>query len=82
MDYYQIRIQKRVPIPVVKPRGPGGRRPPRYPWDKMEVGDSFLFPPEIGRASYAAAIQASRMNPGKTFVAYKTDEGFRCWRTQ
>ena len=75
----RIRVQKGIPIPVVKRRGPGGGKEPKYPWREMEIGDSFLFPRAIGRASYAAAIQASRYM-GKTFVVRSTDEGFRCWR--
>jgi len=75
---YAIRVQRGVPMPHIKPRGCGGRRTPLYPWDDMQVGDSFLFPDRIGRAAYAAAIQASKN--GRTFKALRIEDGFRCWR--
>lgn len=78
MDFYKIRIQRNVPMPNVKPRGKGGAKTPKYPWQEMNVGESFLFPTEIGRASYAAAIQASK--GGRKFKVFRTGDGFRCWR--
>ena len=75
-----IRVQKNVPLPVIKPRGLNGTNKAIYPWRDMEIGDSFLFPARLGRGAHAAAAQASTYL-GKTFKVCKTDDGFRCWRT-
>ncbi len=75
-----VRVQKGVPIPSAKPRGKSGRRTPTYPWDTMNIGDSFVFPLSIGRSGYAAALQAGRSRD-KRFVVRKMDGGsYRCWR--
>lgn len=76
----RIHIQRGIPIPTVKPRGPGGSKLPTYPWREMEIGDSFLFPESIGRASYSAAIQASQN--GRKYVVRAVDGRFRCWRVE
>jgi hypothetical protein len=75
----KISIQKGVPIPAVKPRGREGSSPAKYPWRKMSVGDSFLFPSPITRQAFAAASLAEKFT-GYRFVVRKTDEGYRCWR--
>lgn len=74
-----IRVQKGVPIPVTKPRGPGGAKEPRYPWHKMNVGDSFEFPNGSERYAHAAAGQASRYSE-KQFIVRKLNGRMRCWR--
>lgn len=76
----KLRVQKGIPIPVVKPRGGGAGRKPVYPWREMVIGDSFLFPESVGRAAYAAAIGASRGD--KRFVVRSVEQGFRCWRVE
>lgn len=75
----RIRVQRGIPIPACRPRGLNGTREPIYPWAKMRVGDSFLFPEHIGRAAHSAASNESRKGERK-FVARKTDAGYRCWR--
>lgn len=75
-----IRVQKGVPMPAIRPRGRKGTKYARYPWKQMEIGDSFLFPNEIGRACHAMVIAASKA--GRKFKAAKTDDGYRCWRVE
>lgn len=79
MHYTSIRIEKGIPMPTVTTRGLEGSSKVKYPWRKMEIGDSFLFPTEIQRQSYAAATQASRLT-GFRFAVRRTDAGYRCWR--
>jgi hypothetical protein len=76
---FAVRVQKNIPMPMVTPRGFGGTAKPKYPWRTMDVGDSFLFPERIGRAGYAAALQASKYT-GRLFKVCRMDDGYRCWR--
>jgi hypothetical protein len=68
-----ITIEKNVPIPR---RG----RPATYPFQEMEIGDSFLIPEqdEIARVSRAAYMYGNRN--GKTFAVRRTEAGQRVWR--
>lgn len=76
-----IKVQKGVPIPIVKPRGRQGRSDPKYPWAKMDVGDSFLLPTGISPSSFwLLARNASK--DGRLFKVYKTADGYRCWRIE
>jgi len=76
----RIRIQRGIPIPRRVGRGRNGNREPKYPWSQMQIGDSFLFPEEIGRSAHSSAYKASR--GGKKFAVWKTDSGYRCWRVE
>lgn len=70
-----IKIEKNIPAP-----NNGVRGSPKYPFRKMEVGDSFLFPAGARLASSSrAAGDAGRMMGGK-FACRTTPEGIRCWR--
>lgn len=78
MTEFEIRVQRGIPIPRIKPRGLKGTKPPKYPWSEMRLGDSFLFPTGVGRAGHTAAIQASKGD--RKFKTAKVDDGYRCWR--
>ena len=66
----EIKIEKGIAPPTAR----RGRRM-KYPWDKMEVGDSFL-----GRRSVSgsAAIQARKRD--WEFVTSVEGDGRRVWR--
>lgn len=55
-----------------------GRRE-RYPWSKMEVGDSFFVEDGEVRKIAGAACHAGR-RAGKRFVARSVEGGVRVWR--
>lgn len=42
MSVQKVKIQKDVTIPPL-PGKEGGGRPNKYPWDKLQVGDSFYI---------------------------------------
>lgn len=73
------KIEKGIPIP----EGCGRWGNAKYPWERMEVGDSFFVP---GRA--AADMSGARQNAAKRFGrAYGTKNetkdgvrGVRVWR--
>ena len=67
----QIAIDKGVPMPK------------RYPFAEMDVGDSFVVPPNIARTTVAiAALRYSRKHGVKFVVRLTPDRTLRCWRVQ
>ena len=72
----EIVIEKGVPI--YDNRSKNGRAA-LYPWDEMEVGDSFIYPkhPE----GLIASSKATRRYAPKRFLARKAEGGTtRIWR--
>lgn len=71
-----MKVEKGIPIPH---RSGDGTR--KYPFDQMEVGDSFLCngfdPGKISSAGYHFGLKSE---PKKKFSIKKTPEGHRCWR--
>jgi hypothetical protein len=69
------KIDKNVPIPENSGRN-------KYPWVKLEVGDSFVCPKDISSAAFqSSGRQWAKRNKVK-FVFRNTDEGCRVWRTK
>ena len=63
-------------IPLVQRRGP------RYPFRKMDVGDSFEFPEAERQKIGNAALKFGQCN-GMKFTVQKTGEdAARCWRVE
>ena len=70
-----ITIDKNVPIPE-KMRS-------KYPWEQMEVGDSFEFLPKLAKHSvYAVTRTACLRFPGKRFETRRVGRQYRCWRVK
>lgn len=74
-------IEKGVPLPDPMPRG---GRPPKYPFGKMEVGDSILVDGSGASqdkcSAYSSAISYGRRN-GKKFSGRLIAPGtVRIWR--
>ena len=69
-----FKIEKRKPIPKIVRTG----RPEKYPWSKMEVGDSFF------RAGKAPALQMAAYDAAKRhghkYTCRTVDGGGRVWR--
>ena len=68
----EFKIDKHIPAPAYDGLG----RACKYPWDKMEIGDSVLVP--------HAGAQRSAYGYGKRhsmkFRTRKDEGGFRVWR--
>lgn len=70
------RISKNVPVP---------ERCPKFPWRKMEIGDSF-FVPEKSAGIYGSRVSISAANfkrrcakPFNTTIR-RVKGGYRAWR--
>lgn len=71
MSTTSFSIEKQIPIPG------------KYPFDDMDVGDSFFIPPHIRREGVnVAALRYTKTPKGlnKRFTIRKVPDGFRCWR--
>jgi len=65
-----VKVEKGKPIPG------------KYPFDEMEVGDSFLIPEGVKRHTVAVAALRYWRKTGKKFTTRKVPEGYCCWRVQ
>lgn len=81
-----MKIEKNIPMPPKKGGGSKKGRPKSdgrsiYPFDDMEVGDSF-FADEKTISVICSAIGAYKRNRnnGKEFTARKERSGVRVWR--
>jgi len=82
-----VTIEKDIPLPP-----PYNERGPHYPWDKMEVGDSFIFqcnPEDKQKISVTLSTDArsytyrnQKQMRGRTFTTRQVDCGVRIWRTK
>lgn len=69
-----LKVDKNVPL-----KSTTGRSGPwKYPYETMEVGDSFETP---AATIYASVSQRMRRHPGKIFTVRKVNGVYRCWRT-
>lgn len=65
-----MKVEKGIPIPA------------RYPFNQMEVGDSFVVPMEITRYAVSTAAHRYGKKHGIKFTVRRmTDKTIRCWRT-
>lgn len=74
-----VKIDKGIPIPELQIKTASN-------WDflkGMDIGDSFLIPPEKSHKSAMAeiAVRCKKWKWGK-FSRRKTDDGVRVWRVE
>lgn len=80
-------IEKGIPIPRKKvpgsPPDPRGKYATRqyYPWNEMEVGDSFLVTNRKASTLSASMTSATRRT-GFKFTARTLEKGVRIWRIE
>ena len=76
----EFTIEKNVPLVELGPQGWNCK----YPFDAMEVGDSFVVGDTAKQANAARSYASHRRKSGKTeawFTVRKTPDGcYRCWR--
>jgi len=71
----EIKIEKNVALPSPADRSR------KYPFNKLEVGDSFAAPEGVNVETFRNAAWAFAKKRGWTIAVRKTDAGYRCWRT-
>ncbi|WP_324069876.1 MAG: hypothetical protein RSE15_05045 [Flavobacterium sp.] len=79
-----VQIEKNIPIPAPK------KKECKYPFHKMEVGDSFFYPlkDECSTAllqmkiSNASCTYNRKDKTGKKFKTTQLSNGVRVWRIQ
>jgi hypothetical protein len=77
-------VEADIPIPPTQTARVARYGAPKYPWDAMEIGDSFLVPGDGSaqqqiRVNTASNVRAKR-HPGEAYVTRVTDSGVRVWR--
>jgi hypothetical protein len=66
-----IKIDKDHPLPV------------KYPFEQMEVGDSFAVPDTVKRTTLSIAMRRYGRKNNKKFTVRKFKDGaYRCWRIE
>lgn len=71
-------VEKNIKMPSAKKKK---KRAEKYPWARMEVGDSFFVPNKSTGAMSAAAVLAKKRHPTKKFSVRTMTDGVRVWRT-
>lgn len=70
-----FKIEKNAKRPDARPRN-------RFPFDEMEVGDSFFISDASTKLSCTSAASWYGTRHGKKFSVLRSDDGWRCWRTE
>jgi hypothetical protein len=72
-----IKIDKNVAIPIIERGGVA-----KYPWNKMEIGDSFFIEGAKTTTSITSAASPYGKRHNKKFTARAVDGGVRIWRIE
>jgi hypothetical protein len=74
-----FEIEKGIPVPR-----PSGRRAKAYPFEKMEIGDSFLVPLERDKSpsSIHSAISQAKKRLNINLTSARVEGGVRVWRIE
>ena len=70
-----IEIEKNIPISKTT----SGTGSSRYPWNLMDIGDSF-FVKDVKRSSISAQASTAGTIAGKKFITRSVEGGTRIWR--
>jgi hypothetical protein len=68
MEPQMFIIEKNVPIPC------------QYPFEKMEIGDSFLVSPELADNVRRSATQRKKFHKDFNYTTKKEGDKIRVWR--
>lgn len=77
-----MEIESNIPIPAGKGATGKTGRPAKYPWAKMQIGDSFWVSPDQMPASGQAGISVRAVGAlgAGNFRTRKENGGVRVWR--
>lgn len=68
-------IQKGIAVPEIESG-------PKYPFSKMEIGDSFFVHSRNVTKVKGGAYSYTKKNPAIKFSILPYEKGYRCWRVQ
>lgn len=68
-------VEKNVPIPERS-----GGRIPKYPWNEMDIGDSFLVEDLTAYNALMSGAGQRKIRNGEVYTIRKVPEGVRVWR--
>lgn len=81
MDNTEYTIESNIPLP--KRCCPNGGRKLIYPFDKMNIGDSFFISDKSKmRVVAQSACSYQRRHKGYKFVTRAENNGLRIWRVE
>lgn len=69
----EFPIDKGIPLPTALNR--------KYPWDQLEVGDSFLVPDKTPNL-LRSCMKSAEERFGFTYTAFADNKGTRIWRVK
>ena len=75
-DRVKVRVDKSIPFPASAPRRS------KWPWARMEVGDSFLIPGKTAVQCGGVVGLRNKRPGGKRFGTRTVAEGCRVWRLE
>jgi len=80
----QFKIEKGIKMPASRANG---KKPAKYPFSSMEVGDSFAVPTPnemtaVEKRKQYNAILGSGQRKGKRFAGRMLENHIRVWRTE
>jgi hypothetical protein len=76
-----IKVDRGVKMPA-RDRGDGSGRRHEYPWRAMRVGDSFLFPKDVGEQAARSMSYNTGVRIGRRYAVRKMGQQVRCWRVE
>jgi hypothetical protein len=71
----KVKVDKGVPMPESNLG-----RPIKYPWNEMEVGDSFIIKTEDYLSVRSNISYRNNVHRDRHFVIRKIEDGYRVWR--
>jgi hypothetical protein len=74
-----IKIDKGVPLPDFRLRAGRPHGTTIYPWETMEIGDSFAVP-KRAQKNFGRQTTTAARKYGRKFALRKHGDGYRCWR--
>ena len=72
----KFKLEKDIPIPAKQMR----KKQSIYPFNKMEVGDSFIVPLNKIKTMRTAIAHYKKRHPEWSYASRTLQEGFRIWR--
>lgn len=73
-----MKVEKHIPLPPIR------QEYANYPFEEMEVGDSFFVPDMDGIMAHRLQVQISyqRHRSDKRFTSRRVADGVRVWRSK